>query len=625
MRNLIIALGLAALLAGLACDVSEGQSRSRRGNTRPDPIPEQNAPSPPPSQQTSAKPQTAVGFFGRDGGQLSLIAKDGTRYLLEIPKGALIWGSRIEMAALDRVPGLPDFLKDAKGVWFSPSGLEFGRDAWLTITPANQAPAHTVTFAHSMNRLDGPFSPEPHKTDGTSLRVPIRHFSGFWTSTVENNWADRYLDLLDEQAVRMANLPTRTSLELERIIQLLGIQGGLSDEGAAWMLKLGETKHRVQQLKETSQRAADQNNLRRLRFMREVDERVLEPRYLATKRPGATCREMASLLRLALSLERQVELIGVPVVMATASAVIRDIDFLSRGLKICKNEALRECWVSGNAGIGTTFIFATERQRQLLGLDDGTNTTMQEVMEAFKTLIPCKRYQVKISVKQQNKNLGGRAGFWHDIRVDDEINTVLEAKAAELLDDEGRLVLDKHGNPHPTIAIRAEAEHWPLNYVYDYKATRAGCNPKNTALLAKPGDRMVIELDVIEDDALIRIRPGSIELHFRHSTCSIEKFDTHFEDLWTRSFLEANNALRDGNKVLFFMPRTAEYPRIGFRIFEGKGTVTKASPENEDMEASQTTVIEIIHKPNGTPPPEIEPVIRKPLPVVPSKEKPVPL
>ena len=122
-----------ALILSIPAHAQSSKSKRERAAAQ---APQANAPSTS-AQSTATKPPTAVGFFGRAGGKLSVTAADGTRYDLDIPKNALPWGERIAMTVVPRVSGLPDYMVEPRGVEFSPSGLQFVRDAWLKIGRAH--------------------------------------------------------------------------------------------------------------------------------------------------------------------------------------------------------------------------------------------------------------------------------------------------------------------------------------------------------------------------------------------------------------------------------------------------------------------------------------------------------
>lgn len=113
-----------------------------------------------------------------NGGTLSATGKDGTRYRLSIPGGALLSDATITIVPLSKVDGLPLSGGSIAALHIEPSGLQLMKAATLTIDPARDVPvAEQVAFAYYGGGNDAhriPLSPDPRKVE-----MKLLHFSGY--------------------------------------------------------------------------------------------------------------------------------------------------------------------------------------------------------------------------------------------------------------------------------------------------------------------------------------------------------------------------------------------------------------------------------------------------------------
>lgn len=114
------------------------------------------------------------------GGVITTTGRDGTRYTLHVPAGALDSPTQITVTPLDRLEALPLSGGFAVGVDFAPDGLEFRRPAELEIVPGSATgPGHLVGFSMTSES----FRLKPAWPSGDTLRLVIGHFSGAGAAT----------------------------------------------------------------------------------------------------------------------------------------------------------------------------------------------------------------------------------------------------------------------------------------------------------------------------------------------------------------------------------------------------------------------------------------------------------
>lgn len=114
------------------------------------------------------------------GGTITATGKDGTRYTLRIPAGALDSPTQITVTPIDQLEALPLTGGFAVGVDFAPDGLEFSHPAELEIV-AGAPPGSGRLVGFSLN--DDAFRLKPARLSGDTLRLVIGHFSGAGAAT----------------------------------------------------------------------------------------------------------------------------------------------------------------------------------------------------------------------------------------------------------------------------------------------------------------------------------------------------------------------------------------------------------------------------------------------------------
>lgn len=148
-----------------------------------------------------------------NGGTLSATGKDGTRYRLSIPGGALLSDATITIVPLAKVEGLPLSGGSVAAVHIEPSGLQLMKAATLTIEPARDVPvAEQVAFAYYGGGNDAhrfPLSPDPRKVE-----MKLLHFSGYGFGQAPANDPGR--QALERARANEARLQSRMAEILDR-------------------------------------------------------------------------------------------------------------------------------------------------------------------------------------------------------------------------------------------------------------------------------------------------------------------------------------------------------------------------------------------------------------------------
>jgi len=118
-------------------------------------------------------------YIDSEGGSITAIAKDGTEYILEIPKDALHENTLITLAPVASIEGYP-FAETPFGVGhLEPDGLRLFKPANLTIIPQGGYDLDEfVTFAYDGMGTDFHFYPMSTLTE-TAVSFQIMSFSGY--------------------------------------------------------------------------------------------------------------------------------------------------------------------------------------------------------------------------------------------------------------------------------------------------------------------------------------------------------------------------------------------------------------------------------------------------------------
>ena len=154
------------------------------------------------------KKQTASAMVPRTGGSVSLTAKDGSKFTLEVPADALDADTTITMTAVKSLDGAPLDNNTPTAVQLEPSGLFFKEMATLTIVPAKDIPIKQQTiFGYEGDGKDYHLAVIDPKSK--EIKVKLMRFSGAGVgSGGDAAWA--------------ANLMTQASTAQTRISQKLG-------------------------------------------------------------------------------------------------------------------------------------------------------------------------------------------------------------------------------------------------------------------------------------------------------------------------------------------------------------------------------------------------------------------
>ena len=113
--------------------------------------------------------------IGPAGGTVAARGRDGTRYRLTVPAGALSGRTAITITPVRAFAGLPLTGGSALGVRLQPDGLRFAKPATLAITAARRPPRKMLAF----NDPAGPgFEVGSVARSGRTLRLAVPHFSG---------------------------------------------------------------------------------------------------------------------------------------------------------------------------------------------------------------------------------------------------------------------------------------------------------------------------------------------------------------------------------------------------------------------------------------------------------------
>ena len=132
---------------------------------------------------------TTSKMIGPDGGSVSLTAKDGTVFILDIPANALDAKTNITITSVDSIVGAPLDDGSALAVQLEPSGLFFNEIVTLTILPGKAIPVkNQIIFGYENNGQDYHLAVvDPKSKD---IQVKLMEFSGVGVgSGTDSAWA----------------------------------------------------------------------------------------------------------------------------------------------------------------------------------------------------------------------------------------------------------------------------------------------------------------------------------------------------------------------------------------------------------------------------------------------------
>jgi hypothetical protein len=123
------------------------------------------------------KKQTASELVPRTGGSVSLTAKDGSKFTLDVPADALQTDTTITMTAVKSLDGAPLDNNTPTAVQLEPSGLFFKEMATLTIVPAKDIPIkQQIIFGYEGDGKDYHLAAVDPKSK--EIKIKLMQFSG---------------------------------------------------------------------------------------------------------------------------------------------------------------------------------------------------------------------------------------------------------------------------------------------------------------------------------------------------------------------------------------------------------------------------------------------------------------
>lgn len=154
---------------------------------KPEPISSLPEPNPASAEITLDAASSTSETIGPEGGKIEIVGTDGLEYLFTIPKGFLISETEITMTPIASLTS-PMLERFTAGVQFEPDGLVMPGVAWLEISGG--------VFKNKLIGInyegDGKeVALSWAELDGSTLRIPISHFSGSGAGTPAPGAGDR--------------------------------------------------------------------------------------------------------------------------------------------------------------------------------------------------------------------------------------------------------------------------------------------------------------------------------------------------------------------------------------------------------------------------------------------------
>ena len=164
---------------------------------------------------------TISGMFSPNGSTMSLIAKDGTVFKLDVPPNALEVDTAITMTAVKSIEGAPLDNGAVSAVQLEPSGLFFNEFVTLTIIPAQEIPIEKqIIFAYEGTGQDYHLAIIDPKS--REIKIKLLEFSGAGVgSGGDKEWAANLQHQASDSRARLQNEVAKL-LQPERLAQLLG-------------------------------------------------------------------------------------------------------------------------------------------------------------------------------------------------------------------------------------------------------------------------------------------------------------------------------------------------------------------------------------------------------------------
>ncbi len=267
-----------------------------------------------------------------DGGTLTAVGADGSRYTLEIPADALLSETTIRMTPLQSFDGLPWGDSTGAAVQLEPAGLAFYNFATLTIEPAQTIPLDQQIFFNYAGEAGSVGLPLP-VVDTEAIQMHLLHFSGYGVSKgllADTEPVRQRLGGRDE--ARLTSLMS-VYLQGERIRQQLGIPGEPFLGGKEF-----------------------------IGLFQEWEDKVVKVREAAA---GESCAAGRLALQTRLGFERQKQLLG----MADGSSLDGVARLMDVAGRVCLQEEYELCRDEHIIHRMIPVWLGLERQFQLLGMN----------------------------------------------------------------------------------------------------------------------------------------------------------------------------------------------------------------------------------------------------------------
>ena len=172
------------------------------------------------------KKQTASQMVPRAGGSVSLTAKDGSKFTLDVPADALEADTMITMTAVKSIEGAPLANSTQAAVQLEPSGLFFKEMATLTIVPGKDIPIkEQIIFGYEGDGQDYHLAAVDPKSK--EIKIKVMRFSGAGVgSGSDSAWAANL-------QIQANDASTRLSQKMGEVVQNeRRKQFGLEDDSA---------------------------------------------------------------------------------------------------------------------------------------------------------------------------------------------------------------------------------------------------------------------------------------------------------------------------------------------------------------------------------------------------------
>ncbi len=304
-----------------------------------------------------SKAKAAV--IGPEGGKLKVKNAAGDAFTLTIPEDAFLTTTTIRAIPISTSTGLPEGAGPISGLILQPDGLELARTATLEIRPKVAIPPESRLHWGFYGNGEDAFLHIPVQ-DTDAILIPIDHFSGAGIG-----FADRVnlkLDRWHQKAVE-DRMTTQVS-EIFRDIKANGDPDGAKIWAANELLS-GEATRRV----------------------------FGGWRKLAAN-PAADCETLEAGTKSATSLERQRQLLGMPVNEGLTEVTKALFD---RYWQVCFPEKMDQCQSTGDLSILVRFVMQYDKTMLIMGWAPEDSPAANHEPELRDALVRCGRYKLTVT------------------------------------------------------------------------------------------------------------------------------------------------------------------------------------------------------------------------------------